>query len=160
MTPEKLLEIARTTMQAAEFCFLISRSDSGYANARLMQPFDPEPDLTVWFGVSPRSRKVGEVERDERVTLAYQYPQDGAYVTLLGTAAVETDLKLRQKYWRDSFEQFWPDGPTGDDYVLVKFLPGRVELMNIARQAAPEPHGLRAVVLERKGGDWLVVEES
>jgi general stress protein 26 len=145
-------------MQAAEFCFLITLGEGGVANARLMQPFDPEPDLAaVWLGVSPRSRKVNEIERDERATLAYQYPQEGAYVTLLGTAVAEADLTLRQKYWRDSFEQFWPAGPTGDDYVLLKFSPNRIELMNIARNAAPEPHGLRAVILERRGEDWGVV---
>jgi general stress protein 26 len=145
-------------MQAAEFCFLVSHSDSGYANARLMQPFEPEPDLAaVWLGVSPHSRKVREIEQEERVTLAYQYPQEGAYVTLLGTAVIETDVKLRQHYWRESFEQFWPAGPTGDNYVLVKFRPARIELMNIARNAAPQPHGLRAVVLERRGEDWQVV---
>ena len=156
MTPEELLDIARTTMQAAEFCFLITFAEKGVANARLMQPFDPEPDLAaVWLGVSPRSRKVREIERDEQTTLAYQYPQEGAYVTLLGTAAVEADLTLRQKYWRDSFEQFWPAGPAGDDYVLLKFAPARIELMNIARNVAPEPHGLRAVVLERSGEDWV-----
>lgn len=155
MTPEELLEIARTTMQAAEFCFLITFGETEVANARLMQPFEPDPDLTVWLGVSPRSRKVKEIERDERATLAYQYPQEGAYVTLLGTAAVEADPTLRQKYWRDSFEQFWPAGPAGDDYVLLKFAPARIGLMNIARNAAPEPHGLQAVVLERRGQEWV-----
>lgn len=52
MTGEDWLEAARATMEGAEYCFLITVSESGGANARLMQPFKPEEDLTVWFGQS------------------------------------------------------------------------------------------------------------
>jgi len=40
MTPEYLLEIARN-LRAVDYCFLITLSESGQANARLVQHFKP-----------------------------------------------------------------------------------------------------------------------
>ncbi|MFN8459693.1 MAG: pyridoxamine 5'-phosphate oxidase family protein, partial [Anaerolineae bacterium] len=103
MTSEHLLEVAVATIKAAEYCFLITLSEAGQANARLMQPFEPEPDLTIWFGASPTSRKVQEIRRASQVTLAYHYAQENAYAILSGSAQVVDDLSLKRKYWRESW---------------------------------------------------------
>ncbi|MFP4346166.1 MAG: pyridoxamine 5'-phosphate oxidase family protein [Anaerolineales bacterium] len=158
MTPERLLEITRNTMEAAGFCFLVSQGSSGSANARLMQPFALTADWVVWCGASPSSRKVAEVRENERVTLGYAYAPEGAYVTLLGQAQIVTNPALRRRYWRESFAEFWPEGPEGENYVLIKFVPDRIELMNIAQGVAPEPFGLCPAVLERSDEGWQVVE--
>jgi hypothetical protein len=42
MPSESLLELPRATMNAAQFCFLITQDESGQSAARLMQPFGPE----------------------------------------------------------------------------------------------------------------------
>jgi len=42
MTPEYLLKIAKDTIEAVEYCFLITRSELGQANARLVQHLKPE----------------------------------------------------------------------------------------------------------------------
>lgn len=154
---EQLLEVTRHILDAAEFCFLITRGKDSALNARLMQPFGPEDDFSVWFGASRGSRKVREIQRDNRVTVAYAYADEGAYATLLGEAVIETDLETRRLYWRDSFSAFWPDGPEGDDYVVIRFSASRIEVMAIDRGVAPEPFGLQPAVLERHGSDWTVV---
>ena len=113
LTSERLLEITLATLKAAEFCFLITLGESGQPQTRLMQPFAPEPDLTIWFGTSPTSRKVQDIQRDPRITLAYEHAQDGAYLTLFGTASIEDDLSLRKQFWREAFSTFWPTRARG-----------------------------------------------
>lgn len=156
MTSNHLLEVARTTVKAAQFCFLVTADKDGESYARLMQPFEPEEDLTVWLGMSPRSRKFHHIRHNTRVLLAYPDGHRGAYVTLSGSAEIETDVELRKRHWRNDFAAFWPDGPTGDDYVLIRFVPSRIELMSAAEGIAPEPYGLRAAVLTREGGSWAI----
>jgi hypothetical protein len=39
MTPEYLLEVAKATMRATAYCFLIPLGDTGQDHVRLMQPF-------------------------------------------------------------------------------------------------------------------------
>jgi len=47
MTSEYLLTIARDTIDMQRYCFLITLSESGQANARLVQHFKPEADNLV-----------------------------------------------------------------------------------------------------------------
>jgi general stress protein 26 len=156
MTEPETLAVAREIMDAAGFCFLVTRGSGGEANARLMQPFPPAEDLTVWMGASPGSRKVREIERYWRVTLAYGRPQAGACVTLLGTATLVTALEMRQRYWREEFLPFWPAGPTDHNYALMRVEPSRLEVMHLERGVAPVPYGLQPAVLERQDGDWVL----
>lgn len=153
---EHALAVTRATIEAAEFCFLVTLSESGPPNARVMQPFGPEENLGIWFGASLGSRKVREIERDPRVTVGYELGEEGAYVTLLGTAQIVTDLETRRRYWRESFEAFWPEGPDSDDYVAIRFVPQRIEIMNIEREVAPEPFGLQPLVVTRSDGGWTL----
>jgi len=45
---ELLLETAKSSIRAAEYCFLITLGEAGEPNARLVQPFEPEEDMTIW----------------------------------------------------------------------------------------------------------------
>ena len=149
-----LLDATRNIMEKAGLCFLITAGESGAINARLMQPFGPEEELVLWFGASAASRKVQELARDGRATVVYQLPAEAAYVTLLGRATVERDVAQRQRYWRESFTAFWPAGPAHEDYVVLRFVAERVELMHIDQGIAPEPFGLRPAVLVKEAGTW------
>lgn len=156
MTPEYLLAVARDTIKAVEYCFVITFSESGQANARLVQHFKPEADLTIWVGTSSKSRKVREICNKSYTTVTFQDDGEYSYVTLLGSASVEDDLNQRQKYWQDDYIAYFPAGPKGDDYVLIKFVPSRIELMNITRNIPPESSGLRPAVLVKAGDSWVL----
>ena len=158
ITAERVLEAAKAGIKAAEYCFLITLSASGEPHARLVQPFEPEQDWTIWVGTSPETRKVSEIQMDSRVTLAVHDAKDTAYVALLGTAQVERDIDKKRKYWRREWVAFTPGGPEGDDYVLIKFFPSRIELMSFGRGILPKPYGLRPAVLVRSGDSWVVEE--
>ncbi len=156
ISAKQVLEAAKASIKSAEYCFLITLSASGEAQARLVQPFEPEQDLTIWFGTSPETRKVSEIQLDSRATVAVHDAKETAYVTLLGSAQVERDINKKRKYWREEWAAFTPGGPEGDDYVLIKFAPSRIELMNFARGILPKPYGLRPAILVRSGDSWVV----
>jgi general stress protein 26 len=160
LTSEKILRVARDSMAAVEYCFLITRGNNDHANARLMQPFPPEEGLIVWFGTHPGSRKIEDIQNDQRLTLAYPHLEETAYVTLLGTAEVVSDPVLREQYWMDRWLDLYPDGPLGNDYILIKFTPWRVEVMNYSRQIHPNPYGLASAAVEKDitTGQWMILE--
>ena len=155
-TVEPILESVEATLRAAEYCFLSSLSLSGQIDTRLMQHFQPQPDLTLWFGTSAKSRKVREIRNNSQVTVAFYDPADTAYVTLIGSAQIVADTDLQQKYWVEQWISFYPTGPEGEDYVLIKFVPSRIEVMNFARHITPKPYGLRPALLTRTEGTWVV----
>jgi general stress protein 26 len=101
---------------------------------------------------------VREIGLDSRVSLAYHSAEETAYAVLLGTARVVDDPAWRRSYWRAEWSQFWPEGPGRENYVLIKFTPLQVELMNFARDVAPDPYGLRPAVMVWTGQMWRVEE--
>ena len=158
LTVEQLLTVAKDAILSTYYCFLITISESGVPNARLMQPYEPEDDLTVFLGSSPQSRKVSELQGNNRASLAYHSLRENAYVTMIGTASIENDVATRQKYWRDEWKIFFPGGPLSGDYTLVRFAPCRIEVMNLARNIYQQPYGLRPCILVRENDTWVASE--
>lgn len=153
---ERILKVARDSMRAAQNCFLITVTASGRPAARVMLPFEAEDDFTIWLAASPVSRKVAEIRANDQVALAYDHEEEGGYVTVLGTATIHADLELRKRYWRRRFIRFWPDGPEGDDYVLIKVVPTRLEILNDTQGITPEPYCLKVAAVDRVGDEWLM----
>jgi general stress protein 26 len=91
------------------------------------------------------------------VTLAFINPRSTAYVTIVGTAVLESTPELKQKYWRSYWTDMYPGGPETSEYILIKITPYRVEFMNFTNAALPQPFGLKPNGLEKKDGAWVEV---
>jgi general stress protein 26 len=154
----QLLAIAREIMKEADYCFFMTQGESGEINARLMHPFEPDAEFNIWLGASPNSRKVREILKQSKVTLAFINPRSTAYVTIVGTAALDSNVDLKRKYWRSYWSDMYPGGPDQDDYILIKIAPSRIEFMNFTNAALPQPYGLKPNGLERKDGVWKEVD--
>jgi len=154
LSEAKVLQAARETMEAARYCFLVTLDDTGQPQARLMDPFLPEDDMTVWLGTNANTRKVRQIRNDERATLAYYDATSMGYVTLVGTVRMVDDLEERREHWKPDWEEFYPDGPAADNYVLIEFMPSRIEVMSFV-------HGVMGgafapAALDRKGSGWVL----
>jgi general stress protein 26 len=153
---ESLIQAAREEMVGARYCFLITLDDLGQPQARLMDAFEPEADMTVWMATDARTRKVRQLRHDPRATLAYYAGGGNGYVTLIGRVRLVDDAEERQQRWKSGWEAFYADGPTDDAYLLLKFTPMRIELMNISRGIGDGPFS--PVILVRQEADWIVRE--
>lgn len=125
---DALISAAREIMTTARYCALITRDSAGRTNARAMDPFAPETDLTVWFGTNSRSRKVREIRRNPRVTLYYFNRENQEYVVLTGIARLVSDPTEKVKRWKDEWKAFYPNRAT--DYLLIKVRPERLEIIS------------------------------
>jgi general stress protein 26 len=122
-----LLAAARDIMAAARYTTLITLDATGHPQARAIDPFAPEGDFVVWIGTNRRTRKVGEIRRDPRVTLYYFDELSAAYVTIRGTARVVTDSAQTARHWKPEWEAYYPDRA---DYVLIAVTPQRLEIVS------------------------------
>lgn len=157
MDAHHLLTITRSTLDAVQYCFIITVGEGGRPNARIVQHHKPQnDDLVLWFGTSRASRKAADVRRDSRVTVAFQHDPEIAYVVLHGQAELVDDPELRQHYWLKEWTPFFPGGPTGDDFILIRFVPAHIELMNFNREITPAPFGLQHADLKRVRDVWVV----
>ena len=154
MQIDAILEAARVVVAANTWCFAVTLAADGAPHARLIQPGQLQPDWSLRFLSDARSRKVQELRRDPRLTLAWQHDAERAYVTLLGRAAVNADVMAKRAIWRPETYRWHPGGPEDPNNVLVRFTADRIELYSGARDVAPEPRGFSAAVLVRTASGW------
>lgn len=152
LTVDRALEAARTTMDASRYCFLVTLDESGQPQARLMDPFPVEADMTVWMATRSTTRKVRQLRRDFRATLAYYDSQRESYVTLIGEARLVSDMEERRRRWKPEWQSFYLAGPTAPDYGFIEFTPSRIEAMRLALGAG----AFTPTVLTREGSEWAL----
>ncbi len=124
----KLMNAAREIMAASGTCALITIDNEGRSRVRVMDPFLPESDFTVWFGTNPKSRKVDQIKKDPRVTLYYFDPNASGYVMIHGIAQLVDDPKVKEEKWKAAWKLFYPEKPKG--YLLIKVSPEWMEIIS------------------------------
>ncbi len=144
----ELLAAAKEMMEAAGYCALVTNGEDGHPQAREIDAFPPEDDLTVWIATKAATRKVGQIRRDPRVTLYYQVPSGAGYVTLLGRAVIVTDPAEKARRWKEAWASFYDDRNRGDDYTLIKVTPFRLEIVSLAHNIINDPATWRPVIVD------------
>ncbi|KAK4528062.1 hypothetical protein GAYE_SCF48G5996 [Galdieria yellowstonensis] len=140
-------------------CFLITQEGRGI-NARIVDPLEPERGLEkVYFASNPNTRKISEIERNPRVCLAFYLPGQISYVVLHGVSKVIRDASVKKHFWKPAWNFFYPQGPEGNDCVIVQVLVDRIELIS-------HEHGInpswKAAILTRdmkKRTSWELVQK-
>jgi general stress protein 26 len=134
---EKLMIAAREIMDASSTCALITLDEELVPMVRLMDPFPPESDFTVWFGTNAESRKVNQIKNNPTVTLYYQNRDLSGYVVIHGNAQMIDDQEEKQKRWKDGWEAFYPNNREG--YLLIKVSPEWMEILSTTRGIIGDP---------------------
>lgn len=143
-----IVKAAADVMQRARYCALVTIGADGQPQARVVDAFAPEDDLTVWIATKPVTRKVEQIRADPRVTLFYFDPGGPDYVTLLGTAELVTDPAAKKAHWKKEWAGFYKDENRGDDYLLIKVRPRRLEIVSARHGIAGDPATWRPVILD------------
>jgi general stress protein 26 len=144
----KVVAAAVQLMGKARHAALITIGLDGHPQSRIVDPFAPEPDMTVWIATNPVTRKVEQIKKDPRVTLSYFDPSGPGYVTLLARAELVTDPAEKAKHWKDDWIAFYKDKYRGGDYVLIRCKPIRLELVSYAHDILNDPDSWRPVAIE------------
>ncbi len=159
MDPDQIVADAVSIAQAAGLCFLVTAGSDGRIDARLMQPFAWERDTPIWFGTSPSSRKAREIAEGGPATVCFQSPSGGAYAAVQGTIAMDSDRQRRRDLWRPEWDAYFPGGPD-DNYVLLRFDPERIEVLDFPAGIAPEPYGACAAAVGLTANGWEAVVDQ
>jgi len=150
----KILDAALSTMKAEQNCFLITLDGSGQPQARMVAATSTEPDMHVWIITSPESRKVREIRKDNRATMAFSDNKGEGYVTLIGHARLDHDVNRKKALWKLQYEAFFPGGPEGNDSILIEFTPNQIEIMHFHLKVGIWPWTFEPTILVQENGSW------
>jgi len=144
----QIIAAAKDIMQAARYCTLVTIGPDGHPQARIVDPFPPDSDLTIWIATNPLTRKVQDIGRDHRVTLLYFNPTASEYVTVLGTAELDSDSAHKARHWKPEWAGFYRNANRGEDYLLLRVRPSRLEVVSTQRGLHNDPKTWRPVGLD------------
>jgi general stress protein 26 len=155
MDTDGLLHVAREIIAKVPLCMAITVDRNGDANARVVQVKPLSDAWTVRFATDLRSRKAQEIQRNGRLTLAYQYDPGNAYVSLVGHAIINNDVPAKKANWRPESYRWHPGGPDDPNVVYIDFTADRIEVWSSSHGVEPDPiKGLWATVLVRDASGW------
>jgi general stress protein 26 len=143
-----ILKVARNVVEKARYCSFVTLGEDGSLQARIVDVFPPDEQMVVWIGTNPVTRKVAEVKKDPRATLLCFDPAGPAYVTLIGRADVVTDAAEKAARWKEDWAPFYKDKNRGDDYVLVRLRPRRLEIVSYPDKLLNDPASWRPLSVE------------
>ena len=156
---DRWLAAARDTIKTVPYCWLATRAEDGGANARAVRVSADRPGGDEWtrrFLVRRGSRKVAELRRDPRVTLAYQADSGDAYVALGGVARLIEDRAEMRSLWSPNLDAKFPPGFADANMVVVKVDVDRIELHVRGVTEEPFGHG-RTMIQREENGAWRFV---
>jgi general stress protein 26 len=155
---ERLLAAAQDTIREVPFFWVITASEGGDANARVVnaQPSSNDGDFWVRWFLTPRTgRKAMEIAHNRRATLGYQNDTRSAYVTLIGPAELIDDrVEVSRRFRGSQFDD--PEGRVAASLIAVRVIAQRIELH--VRGVTAEPWGRGRTTLERDAsGKWRLL---
>lgn len=101
--------------------------ENNLADSRTMDHFKLESDFTLYFGTTIYSRKVKQIQNNPYVTVHFNSKENDGYVSIKGYARVSNDLALKEKYWKDDWDKFYP---TKSNYRVIKVKINTFELIS------------------------------
>lgn len=107
-------------VKGIRFCMLATAGVDGSIDARPMAVQNTPFDGTLWFLTRASSEKVGEVQQDRHVTLAFADPGDAKYITLKGRATVSQDRAKVHELWNDLYKAWFPQGPDSPEVAVLR----------------------------------------
>ena len=147
--------LARTRDLVQSVPYVIPATSNGpTVSTRQVQPLSIDDDMAIWVGTSPRSRKVAEITDTAQATVAVEHFDAFAYASIACDAQIVVDGEERGHRWIEELRPFFPAGPGGDDFVLIRLTPHSIELMDFSLDITPDPYGLVPAVTRRIDGEW------
>jgi general stress protein 26 len=147
---EAILTAAREVMGQARYATFVTIDSSGQPHSRIVDPFPPEPDFGIWIGTNAATRKLAQIAGNPRVTLLYFDAPRQHYVSVIGTAMAVRDRVEKTRRFKPEWKTFYRNGAEGDDYVLIKITPSRLEIVAESLGLTNDPATWRPVTLDLK----------
>ena len=86
-----------------------------------------------------------EIRRHPRVTLYYFDRENQAYVTIHGTARLVNERAEKSRHWKEEWSTFYPN--LDQDYLLIKVLPTRLEVVDTKKGIVGDPKSWRPPIV-------------
>ena len=116
---EESINKIKELTEGIDFCMLTTL-DGGILRSRPMSTQEFEFDGDLWFFTSDNTHKIDEIQKDNRVNVAYSKPEDNKYLSVSGKAEVVKDRAKIEELWSPVLKAWFPEGLDDPHLCLLK----------------------------------------
>jgi general stress protein 26 len=99
---------------------LTTTTPDGRLVSRPLATQDVEFDGDLWFATGADSGKVGEIQADAHVNVAYANPSKNSFVSVSGTASIVHDRAKIDELWSPAMKVYFPEGKDDPNLRLIR----------------------------------------
>ena len=99
---------------------MLTTMDGGVLRSRPMQTQEAEFNGDLWFFTGTDTHKTEEIEKDNRVNVAYASPSDNTYVSVSGRCEISKDRAKIEELWNPILKAWFPEGLDDPNLCLLK----------------------------------------
>lgn len=116
---QEAIEKIKELTEGIDFCMLTT-NDSGVLRSRPMSTQQTDFDGDLWFFTSEDTHKVEEIEKDDRVAVAYSNPSKNTFVSISGKGSISKDKAKMKELWSPVLKAWFPEGLEDPKLCLLK----------------------------------------
>ena len=136
MTDPEALGEALDLADRAQVLMLTTLDGNGYPETRAMLAMGHDALNEFWFSTNTSSHKVAQIQADVRACVYVVDDGNFQRLSLVGRVEVRQDPATKERFWREGFEKYYPQGVTDPDYAVLRFTAERGEYYHGLRTAA------------------------
>ncbi len=118
-TRQESVEKLKNLTEGIDFC-MMTTINGGQLRSRPMSTQEMDESGDLWFFTSDQTHKVDEIEKDNRVNLAYSKPDDNTYVSIVGHGEINKDRAKIEELWNPILKAWFPKGLDDPTLCLMK----------------------------------------
>lgn len=124
---QEQLDKFRSLVKKIKTCILVTHSSEHALKGRPMATAGLDDDNTIWFFTNEFSEKSAEIADDSQVILTYANASDNDYLTVTGSAIINTDKAMMAKLFTPALKAWFPEGLDDPRLALLQVTPNEVE---------------------------------
>ncbi|MBV9577747.1 MAG: pyridoxamine 5'-phosphate oxidase family protein [Chloroflexi bacterium] len=113
------LQKLRDLTSGIHVAMLTTVEEDGSLRSRPMGTQALDQDGCYWLFTEAAADKVGDVQHDQQVNLAYSHPSD-RWVSVSGTATLVRDAAKQRELWNTFVQAWFPGGPDDPSVALLR----------------------------------------
>ena len=154
------LRAARSLISNARFAVFVTIDQKGFPHARVIDPLAPNNNIDdIWIGTNRFTRKVAHISQNPRTALIYFDLSSLGFTYMSGLCSLHDDKQLKEEKFTSEWWLFYPEGPLGPRFALIRFVPERLEVVSPLHKLAAGLNSWRPVALVRSSeasGKWAL----
>jgi general stress protein 26 len=113
------IEKLKGFLEGIDFTMLTTISD-GRFHSRPMSTQEMDENGDLWFFTQDDSRKIEEIQADNRINAAYSDPDGNTFISVFGRADVVKDRAKIEELWSPIYRAWFPEGLDDPHICLLR----------------------------------------